>query len=150
MAPRLPICNFDAKTGILCANCEARLRKGEISRADIEASKAVAHLSEKLMELNRVALKRAYEAGGAAAISVLTDKKYFGGSVDDLLAVKKASSLPVLRKDFLIEPYQVYEARAAGADAVLLIAEALEADRMADLAALAADHPAYQMFRHVA
>ena len=62
---RLPICNFDAKTGILCANCESRLRRGEISKADVEASKAVVGLADRLPELNKVTLKRAFEVGGA-------------------------------------------------------------------------------------
>jgi transcription antitermination factor NusA-like protein len=65
MQPKLPICNFDARTGILCANCEARLRKGEISRADVEASKAVANLSDQFPELGHVTLKRAFEATGS-------------------------------------------------------------------------------------
>jgi transcription antitermination factor NusA-like protein len=62
---RLPICNFDAKTGILCANCESRLRRGEISKADVEASKAVVGLADRLPELGKVTLKRAFEVGGA-------------------------------------------------------------------------------------
>lgn len=62
---RLPICNFDAKTGMLCANCESRLRRGEISKADVEASKAVVGLADRLPELGRVTLKRAFEVGGA-------------------------------------------------------------------------------------
>ena len=65
MQPKLPICYFDARTGILCANCEARLQKGEIGRADVEASKAVAHLSERFPELGKVSLKRAFEASGS-------------------------------------------------------------------------------------
>jgi len=85
------------------------------------------------------AIARAYEAGGADAVSCLTDREFFGGGIDDLRAVRGAVALPVLRKDFLIAPVQVYEARAAGADAVLLIAEALGAAAMADLAALAAE-----------
>ncbi|MDG6985159.1 MAG: hypothetical protein JRM73_00230 [Nitrososphaerota archaeon] len=64
MQPKLPICFFDAKTGILCGNCEARLAKGEISQAEVDASKAVAQLSDKVVELGKVTLKRAYEAKG--------------------------------------------------------------------------------------
>jgi indole-3-glycerol phosphate synthase len=72
----------------------------------------------------------AYAAGGAHALSVLTDAVYFAGDLDFIAQVKDAVGLPVLRKDFIIDPYQVHESRACGADAVLLIAEAL---RMADL-----------------
>lgn len=86
-----------------------------------------------------IALGTVYEANGAAAISVLTDAAFFQGSLDDLRAVRAAVDLPVLRKDFVIDPYQVYEARAAGADAVLLIAAALEDAQLADLHALAQD-----------
>ncbi|WP_150309194.1 indole-3-glycerol phosphate synthase TrpC [Planctomonas psychrotolerans] len=67
-----------------------------------------------------------YETGGASAISVLTEGRRFGGSLDDLVAVRDAVRVPVLRKDFLAEPYQVFEARAAGADLVLLIVAALD------------------------
>ncbi|HUU09497.1 MAG TPA: indole-3-glycerol phosphate synthase TrpC [Phycisphaerae bacterium] len=84
-------------------------------------------------------IARAYEQGGADAVSCLTDAEFFGGSIDHLREVRAAVGLPVLRKDFLIAPVQVYEARAAGADGVLLIAEALDAAAMRDLAALAAD-----------
>lgn len=79
------------------------------------------------------AIACAYEAGGASAISVLTDEKFFQGSLAYLRQVKAAVSLPVLRKDFIVDEYQVYEARAAGADAILLIVAALERDALAHL-----------------
>ena len=85
------------------------------------------------------AIARAYEAGGADAVSCLTDREFFGGSIDDLRAVRAAVDLPILRKDFFVAPVQIYEARAAGADGVLLIAEALDAAEMAGLASLAAE-----------
>lgn len=74
----------------------------------------------------------AYENGGAAAISVLTDKIHFNGSADDLKKVKEVSSLPVLRKDFLISSYQIYESLVMGADAVLLIVRILSKNQIKD------------------
>ena len=75
----------------------------------------------------------AYENGGASAISVLTEGRRFGGSLEDLEAVRALASVPVLRKDFIAEPYQVLEARAAGADLVLLIVAALDQDTLSSL-----------------
>jgi indole-3-glycerol phosphate synthase len=75
-------------------------------------------------------LVRAYERGGAAALSILTDGPHFGGSLTDLREARSSSDLPILRKDFTIDPYQLYEAAAAGADAVLLVVATLEADEL--------------------
>lgn len=84
-------------------------------------------------DFDPVAIARAYHANGAAAISCLTDQKYFQGSLDYIAQIKQAVPLPVLRKDFIIDPYQIHEARAAGADAVLLIAECLGEAELLDL-----------------
>ena len=80
-----------------------------------------------------------YEHGGAAALSVLTDRDFFRGADEYIALVKDACRLPVLRKEFIIDPWQVHESRALGADCVLLIAAALEAGSMHELAALALD-----------
>jgi len=82
-------------------------------------------------------LVRAYERGGAAALSILTEEAHFGGSLDDLREAHDASDLPILRKDFTIDPYQVYEARASGADALLLVVGALESHELGALHGLA-------------
>ncbi|HET9078640.1 MAG TPA: indole-3-glycerol phosphate synthase TrpC [Acidimicrobiales bacterium] len=82
-------------------------------------------------------LARAYQAGGAAAVSVLTDREFFGGSPGDLRQARAAVTLPVLRKDFTVGPADVLDARIMGADAVLLIAAALSPGELAELAGLA-------------
>jgi indole-3-glycerol phosphate synthase len=86
--------------------------------------------------LDPAAVAREYVADGAAAISVLTDK-HFKGTLDDLRAVRATVDIPLLRKDFIFEPYQVYEARAAGADCILLIAAMLKEGELRSLTALA-------------
>ena len=82
-------------------------------------------------------LARAYAGGGAAAISILTEEDHFRGSLADLIEVRRAVALPLLRKDFIFDEYQIYEAAAAGADALLLIVAALDADSLLRLRRLA-------------
>ena len=82
---------------------------------------------------------RRYERGGACAISVLTDEEFFGGSVVDLRVARSSTNLPLLRKDFIIDPIQIYEAAITGADAVLLIVVALDDVSLKELRALAED-----------
>ncbi|MBN1846481.1 MAG: indole-3-glycerol phosphate synthase TrpC [Sedimentisphaerales bacterium] len=88
-------------------------------------------------DFDPVPLARLYERLGADAVSVLTDEPFFQGRLEYLTRIKEAVRLPVLRKDFILDAYQVYEARAAGADAILLIAEALEPAQREDLLGLA-------------
>ncbi|MFN3165381.1 MAG: indole-3-glycerol phosphate synthase TrpC, partial [Pseudohongiellaceae bacterium] len=83
------------------------------------------------------ALAQTYQAHGATCLSILTDRKYFQGSNDYLLAGRSASTLPVIRKDFMIDPYQIAESRALGADCILLIVAALQQSRLEELAAYA-------------
>ncbi len=90
-------------------------------------------------DFDPVAIAKIYHAAGADALSVLTDEQYFHGKLEYIAAVKKAVPLPVLRKDFMIDPYQIWEAKAAGADAILLIAEILTDSLMIDLQILAAE-----------
>lgn len=88
-------------------------------------------------DFNPVTIAQSYEQAGASAVSVLTDVSYFKGSIEDLKAVRGAVSLPILRKDFIIDELQVAEARLAGADAVLLICAALSKPRLIELASYA-------------
>ncbi len=105
---------FDSITGVERTNIIAEVKHRSPSKGVIRE------------DFNPVAIARSYENAGAAAISVLTEEEFFGGSLDYLRTVREAVSLPLLRKDFLIDEYQVYEAADAGADAVLLIVAILD------------------------
>jgi indole-3-glycerol phosphate synthase len=90
-------------------------------------------------DLSAEEVARRYERGGACAISVLTDEAHFGGSIADLRAVRSTTNVPILRKDFIIDPIQIYEAAVAGTDAVLLIVAALDDAVLGDLREIAED-----------
>lgn len=90
-------------------------------------------------DFDPVAIARVYQKCGADAISVLTDEKYFQGRLEYIKQISEAVDLPILRKDFIVDPWQVYESRAAGADAILLIADVLKPGELMDLMIVAAE-----------
>ena len=108
-------------------NVIAEIKRASPSKGDIA------------IDLDPSDLAKKYEEGGAACLSVLTDSKYFKGSFEDFKMARNASELPMLRKDFLVSPYQVYESAILGADAVLLIARILTSEQMKDLLNLSID-----------
>jgi indole-3-glycerol phosphate synthase len=114
---------------------EAALRPGSDERVSLIAEVKRGSPSRGLFraDLDPVAQAKIYAGAGAAAVSVLTDAKYFHGSLDDLVAVRAAVPVPVLRKEFIVDEYQLWEARAAGADAALLIVAALDDAALRDL-----------------
>ena len=115
--------------------CQALLDAAEERGTAVIAEMKKASPSRGLLcaSYDPVTIAQSYQASGAAALSVLTDREFFSGSLEHLQRVKAATSLPVLRKDFTLAPYHVYEAAAAGADAILLIAAILRPDELSSL-----------------
>lgn len=110
---------------------KAALKKGGLS-VIAEAKKASPSKGIICPDFNPVKIAEEYEKAGASAVSCLTEEYYFKGSLDYLRAIREKIGLPVLRKDFIIDPYQIYEAKAAGADAVLLIAAMLDKSTLSE------------------
>lgn len=120
--------NFEGRTGLFS---ESLAREGLSVIAEIKRASPSKGMLRP--ELDVAELAKSYERAGACAVSVLTEEKYFKGSLHDLKLARESCNLPLLRKDFIIDPYQIWEAAAAGADAVLLIVAALPGDELISL-----------------
>lgn len=116
-----------------------QLQTGSPFRFICEIKKASPSRGIICTDFDPIQKAQAYLAAGAAAISVLTDEKFFQGHLDHLRAVRSVTSLPLLRKDFIFDEYQIYESRAAGADLILLITRVLSSCQIADFTGLAAE-----------
>jgi len=130
----------DAESRVLTRDFEGALRaKVAAGQAAVIAEIKKASPSKGVLRADFIPadIAQSYAEHGAACLSVLTDKQFFQGSVDYLKQARASCQLPVLRKDFMVDPYQVYEARAMGADCILLIAACLDDAQMADLEAVA-------------
>ncbi len=117
----------------------AALKRNRVKKCSLIAEVKTASPSKGIIrdDVDAVEIARIYEENGATCISVLTDEKYFMGNLDRLKKIRENVRIPLLRKDFIVDPYQIYEARHAGADAVLLIAACLKDDELADFIELA-------------
>lgn len=119
-----------------CRGFEASLRQDGI-RVVAEIKRASPLKGDIRLDLDPTVTAKAYEAGGAAALSVLTESAFFKGSIQDLREARSAVQIPVLRKDFIIDPYQIHESYGIGADAILLIVRILDDEQLVSLHALA-------------
>jgi indole-3-glycerol phosphate synthase len=117
----------------------AEIKKASPSKGVLRADFIPADIAQSYADGNRESKKKTDKLVSAACLSVLTDKQFFQGSVDYLKQARASCDLPVLRKDFMVDAYQIYESRAMGADCILLIAACLDDAQMADLQAIALD-----------
>ena len=132
---RTPAAELEAAVRDLpaCRDFHGALATGETVQLIAEVKRASPSAGLIRDDFDPVAIARCYAESGAACISVLTDEPFFQGSLDFLRRVRQAVDLPLLRKDFIVDPYQILQARAAGADCVLLIAECLSAEKLKTL-----------------
>jgi indole-3-glycerol phosphate synthase len=136
----LNVMRADAESRVLTRDFEGALRaKITAGQAAVIAEIKKASPSKGVLRADFIPadIAQSYAEHGASCLSVLTDKQFFQGSVDFLKQARASCDLPVLRKDFMVDPYQIYEARAMGADAILLIAACLDDSQMADMEAVA-------------
>jgi indole-3-glycerol phosphate synthase len=132
-ARRLPLHDLHEKLEYAPAPIDAHARlRGDLTSVIAEVKRSSPSKGALAEITDPASLARTYEEAGASVISVLTERRRFGGSLDDLTAVRSAVKIPVLRKDFMVDEYQFYEARAYGADVVLLIVAALSANQLRD------------------